>query len=348
MEISEFPEFDNHESVTFFDDQKTGLQGYIAIHNTNLGSSAGGTRCYPYKNKEDALRDVLRLSRAMTYKCALADVPFGGAKAVIIYDPQKPKSKEFLLSYAERVNSFNGNFITGEDVGMSLEDVTFLSKHSKWIAGSKTKGGDLGPWAALGVFHAAQAALESIFSKKEVQNATFAIKGLGKVGGGLCELVIKNGGHVIGADIDKKAIDSIKKKFPQVKIVDSKVIHKQRAEVFAPCALSGDLNKKSIEELNCKIVCGGANNQLTTPEDGLRLHKREILYIPDYLANAGGLINVASEMLPQGYNREWVKSKCEKIHETAKKVVELSRRDQKPTNEVADRLAEGIFSKKKS
>ena len=347
MEIEKLPEFDNHELVSFFCDQKTGLRGYIAIHNTNLGPSAGGTRYFPYKNDEEALRDALRLSRAMTYKCALVGVPYGGAKATIIIDPQKPKTREFLIEYAKRVNLLNGNYITGEDVGVNQRDVDILSNNSKFIVGNSKSGGDLGPWAALGVFSAIKGALEVVFGSAEIKNRTFAVKGLGKVGLSLAVHINKYGGKIIGVDINPEALKTAKKTIPNIRFVSPSLIHKQKVDVYSPCAMGGEFNEKTIKELRCKIICGGANNQLANPKIGEELHRLKILYVPDYLANAGGLISVVGELRKGGYDLGWVEKKCLEIKKTAKKIIELSKKEKKPTSVVTDRLAESIFLGKK-
>lgn len=348
LEIEKLPEFDNHELVSFFYDKISGLRGFIVIHNTNLGPSAGGTRYWPYSSDEEALRDALRLSRAMTYKCALAEVPYGGAKAVIIGNPKKPKAKKLLVEYAKRVNLLKGNYITGEDVGVTLEDVNILSQYSKFIAGSEHKGGDLGPWAALGVFAAIKGALKVVFGSNEIKDRTFAIKGLGKVGMNLANHIYKHGGKIIAANRSNSKNEIAKKKFKGIKIVSKEDIHKQKVDVYAPCAMGSEFNKDNIEELNCKIICGGANNQLASPELGEVIHKRRILYVPDYLANAGGLINVVSEMRREGYSQKWVVERCLNIEKTALKILSLSKKRNQSTSLVADRLAESIFKKKSS
>lgn len=347
MNIEKLPEFDGHELVSFFYDKKTGLRGYIAIHNTNLGPSAGGTRYFPYKSDEEALCDALRLSRAMTYKCALAEVPYGGAKATIIIDPQKPKTKEFLIEYAKRVNLLNGNYITGEDVGIDQRDVDILAEHSKFIVGHSKSGGDLGPWAALGVFASIKGAFEATFGNDEIKDHTFAIKGLGKVGFNLCKFLYEQGGKITVANRSPEKIKDIKKHFPKIKVVSINDIHKQKVDVYSPCAIGGEFNEKTIKELKCQIICGGANNQLVDPKIGEAIHRLKILYIPDYLANAGGLISVVGELRRGGYDRKWVEKKCLSIQQTAKKIIELSRKEKKPTSVVADHLAESIFLGKK-
>ena len=344
--ITELPEFDSHELISFISDKKTGLNGFIVIHNTNLGPAAGGTRYWPYPSEETALRDGLCLARAMTYKCALAGLPYGGGKAVLLANTRKQKTKEYLAAYAARINLLNGKYYTGEDVGINQKDVDILAKYSKFIVGRKNLGGELAPWAALGVFSAMKAALYEIFGNKKISERTFAIKGLGKVGFELANLIYKEGGRLIGADINQNAVKTAKKTFPKIKIVRAQEIHKEKIDVYAPCAMGGEFNPKTARELRAAIVCGGANNQLSSNNIGEILHKKGILYIPDYLANAGGLINVVGELRQDGYNKKWVEKKTRDIEKTAKRVIELSKKQRKPTYKIADQLAKNKFQKK--
>ncbi|MEK7193678.1 MAG: Glu/Leu/Phe/Val dehydrogenase dimerization domain-containing protein [Patescibacteria group bacterium] len=345
--ITEFREFDDHELLTCFSDKKSGLRGFIAIHNTNLGPATGGTRYWHYRSERDALHDVLRLSKAMTYKCALARVPHGGGKGVIMANSNHHSKKEFLEAYAKRINLLNGSFYTGEDVGLTKEYVETLARHSRFIIGRERFAGNPSPWAAKGVFYAMEAALEAVFGSPEIQGHTFAIRGVGKVGEMLCNLLYDRGGEITIADINSDRIKSVKRKFPRVSVVSPAEIHKQRVDVYAPCALGDEFNKKTIPQLRSQIICGGANNQLSSSEDGNRLHSWGILYIPDYLANAGGLINVVAEIDSGGYSRRKVERKVKGIKNMAKKIIELSVKKNQPTSEVADRLAEEIFLKKK-
>ncbi len=339
--ITDLPEFDNHELVVSMADSSIGLQAFIAIHNTNLGPATGGTRYYTYSFPLTALRDALRLSRMMTYKCALAGVPFGGGKGVILADPKKKKSP-ILRAYARRINLLRGSFTTGEDVGITLSDIDVMLKESKFINGKPDKAGDLAPWAALGVFHAMSAALKATYGTSDFTGRTVAVKGLGKVGLLLAEQAAKHGGNIIGADVNRSAVQEARKKITRIKIVSPRVIHKQRVHVFAPCALGNEFTAKAVKELRCEIVCGAANNQLDTHTEGAHLHRRGILYVPDYVANAGGLINVAGEFLPGGYSRKWVVRKTEGIAKTVTDIIRRSEKSNIPTNEIADRLAENI------
>jgi len=343
--LSEFKEFDQHELVVSAFDKHTGLKSFIAIHNSNLGPAVGGTRYWRYASEEEALADALRLSRAMTYKCALARVPHGGGKGVIMANGGR---KQFMVAYAKRINLLNGSFHTGEDVGLTKEYLATLEKTSKFIIGRERLAGNPSPWAAKGVFYSIVAALEAIFGDSEIQGRTFAIKGLGKVGSTLCGLLYEQGGRLIVADVDVEKVKSLKHKFPKVEIVKSTEIHKQRVDVYAPCALGDEFNKKTIPQLRCQIICGGANNQLASREDGERLHSWGILYVPDYLANAGGLINVVAELDKRGYSRRRVEKKVQGIQKTAQKIIQLSVQTNKSTSEVADSLAEKIFKASKS
>lgn len=343
LDIANLPEFDNHEAVVYAVDERVGLKSFIAIHNTNLGPATGGTRYWNYASEEEAIRDVLRLSQAMTYKCALARVPYGGGKGVIIGNAHNPRKGYLFASYAHRVNLLNGTFYTGEDVGLTQANLHILEKESKFIIGRERIAGNPSPWAARGVYYAILAALQAVFGNSEIAGRTFSVKGVGKVGSVLCGLLYERGGKVFVADLAPEKIKSIKRKYPRVEVMRPLEIHKQKVDVYAPCALGGEFNKKTIPQLRCKVICGGANNQLASHEDGERLHSWDILYVPDYLANAGGLINVVAELDKRGYSRRRVERKVRGIRATTKKIIELSRKKNQPTSHIADRLAEGIF-----
>ncbi|RME57107.1 leucine dehydrogenase, partial [Candidatus Parcubacteria bacterium] len=236
-----------------------------------------------------------------------------------------------------------GFFSTGEDIGISLEDVKIMLQHSHHIIGKPDEAGDLGEITAKGVLFAMRAALKEVFGSSSLEGRTVAIKGLGKVGGALAEFVAREGGKVIGAEVNEAALARARTRIPSLAVVPPQKIHRAEADIFAPCALGGDLNASTIPELRCKIVCGAANNQLASPEAGVMLHQRGILYIPDYLANAGGLINVTAELHKDGYSRERVEKKVAQIQQTAAKVIALAKRQHIPTAQAADALAEEIF-----
>jgi leucine dehydrogenase len=345
--IIDLPEFDSHELVSLIKDEGAGLHGFIALHNTNLGPAVGGTRYWHYVSEYEALKDVLRLSRAMTYKCALAGVPYGGGKAVIIGNPQALKNERFLRSYAQKINLLHGSFFTGEDVGIDLSDVSKLAKYSPYIIGRRRLGGDPSPWAALSTFQALTAAVKEVFGSDDLHGRTVAIKGLGKVGLGLAQLIAEHGGKIIAADTNREVARAVTRKIKNIKIVDPKDIHLQKVDAYSPNALGADINERTINEFRCSIICGGANNQLQSDHYGAVLQRLGILYIPDYVANAGGLINVVDELNKKRYSKERVRDRVLAVRETVEKIIALSKEKKKPTNQVADELARQIFLRTK-
>jgi len=344
MNLSQYREFNNHETVINFFDKRSGLRAFVGIHNTNLGPATGGTRYLVYKKEEDALRDALCLSRAMTYKCALAGVPYGGGKGVIM--APKKKSIALFRAYAERINFLRGAYTTGEDVGIEEKDLHVMQNISPYINGRPDIGGSLAPWTALGIEKAIESALYSLYGSYSFKGRKFAVKGLGKIGLVLVDKILEKGGEVFATDINQKVAKNAKKKYPNLKIVSPRNIRSLKVDVFSPCALGGEIDDRALKELKCSIVCGGANNQLSKPEMGEKMHKRGILYVPDYLANAGGLINIVAEMRPQGYSENWVNDRVLNIKNTSRKVIALSIKTNRPTSEVADKLAEAVFKKK--
>jgi leucine dehydrogenase len=347
-DIAKLPEFDNHELVSLIVDEATGLYGFIAIHNINLGPAVGGTRYWHYSGEHEALKDVLRLSRAMTYKCALAGVPYGGGKAVILGSQKAVKDDKFLKAYGRKINLLKGGFFTGEDVGVSQSDVDKLAKYSSYIIGHKGLAGDPSPWAALGVFNALLASVKEIFGNDDLQNRTIAIKGLGKVGFQLAQLIASNGGKIVAADINPEVAQAAAKKIKGLKLVHPKEIHRQKVDIYSPNALGAEINEYTMNGLRCHIVCGGANNQLQSDAYGSVLQRLGILYIPDYIANAGGLINVVAELDKKGYSKERVRRKVLGIRETVTRIIALAKEKKKPTNQVADELGRQIFHATKS
>jgi len=334
MHITNLAEFDNHEMILFLHDKESGLKGFISIHNTALGPATGGTRYLEYKDESDGLRDALRLSRAMTYKCALAGVPFGGGKGVIIANDVLSRPAVFR-KYGEYLNRLGGNFSTGEDVGITDDDVREMGAVSKHVNGLRGAG-ELGRWAAFGVHSAMQAAVWKVFGEAEIKGRTVAIQGLGKVGFELAKLIYRDGGNVTAADINSNAVQKAVEEIPNIKIVHPDEIYDEEADVFSPCALGGILNTDTVPRLRAQIICGGANNQLEQPEIGELLHRSEIIYIPDYVANAGGLINVVSEMNRGGYSRSWVEKKIVDIGITVVHLLEESDARGLPPEQIAE------------
>lgn len=343
MEISKIKVFDNHKMVLFFNDNKLKLRGFISIHAIINNLSLGATRFSEYKSEEDALNDALRLSRAMTYKCAVSDISYGGAKAVIIRKPDSTKNLEFLKKYAFFVNSLGGIFRTGADVGILKEDIKILKRYSNYII-DDYKINDPSYWTAVGIFNAIKAGLNFVFNNLSLKNKLFAIKGIGKVGFNLLKIILENKCNVIISDKNKKVTEEVKKKFPSVKVVSENEIHKQKVDVYCPCALGGEFNEKKVRELNCKIICGGANNQLENEEIGNLIFKRGIVYVPDYLANSGGLISVVCTY--ENKSREFLIKKIEKIYNKTKELLEWSFKNNIPTNIVLDKKMFDLINKK--
>jgi leucine dehydrogenase len=350
-DIRELPDFNSHKFVALIHDARTGLHGWIAIHNDVLGPALGGTRMYPYPDDLTALVDVLRLSKAMTYKAALAGLKYGGGKAVLIGDPKTQKTEEYLRAYGRKINYLNGAFITAEDVGISVADIETIAKETPYVVGRSEgihngiKGsGDPSPITAIGIVYGIRAALEMVYGNDDISGKTFAIQGLGKVGFRLARLLYERGAKLIVSDVDSHMVERAVSEFRGVEVANPNEIHCQNVDVFSPCALGGILNSRTIPQLRCKIVAGAANNQLETPEDANRLLGRSILYAPDYVINAGGLINVADELEPGGYNRERALRKVSRIYNTLKRIFERSSKEGISPSEVADTMAEEILS----
>jgi leucine dehydrogenase len=343
LEIEKLPALDDYKLVVRFSHKPTKLKGFIAIHNENLGHAVGGTRMFPYQSEQVALIDALRLARSMTYKCAIAGVPFGGGKAVIIGDPQKDKTKELIKAYAHVINELKGEFRTGEDVGISEADVQLMLTESKFFIGKSGVAGDPSPYAALSTFYAIQVAIAEHLGKKSLRGLSIAIKGIGKVGGELARLAYKDGARVIVADTRPEAVAALKKELPKIEIVPTSSIHTQAVDVFSPCALGNDITVDNQSAIQAKIICGGANNQLSQPDLGDILYERGVLFIPDYVANAGGLINVVEELMPSGYSRKHVLDSIEHMKKVLTTILLLARQKHKAPSRVADQLAEEIF-----
>ena len=345
IDFSKFKEFDNHKSVTKFEDKSAGLVCFVAIHNDILGLPAvGGTRMLAYGSQDEAIADVLKLSRAMTYKCALANVPHGGAKGVIIGDSKKDKTPALLKAYAEAINSLRGIFYTGEDVGISQNDVNIMLKTSNYFIGRPDLAQDPSPYAALSTFYSIKSAVFLLFSVKSLNGVKVAIKGVGKVGGRLAELLSEENAIVYVSDIDEAALLEVKRRVPRVKIVEKEKIYKLPADVYAPCALGNEFSTDNVMQIRAKIICGAANNQLASSEAGDLIFKRGIVYVPDYIANSGGLIDVVDELDKKGYSRDRVLNNIEKVGDMVKSVIKTSQEKNLPTSIIADSIAESYFS----
>src|SRR4051812_28447972 len=335
-----------HERVLFCSNPDVGLQAIIAVHSTVLGPGLGGCRMWPYESTEEAMLDVLRLSRGMTYKAAAAGLNLGGGKAVIIGDAKKEKTEELLRAFGRYVESLNGFYITAEDVGTSTEDMEVVYHETRWVTGLPPEaggGGDPSPVTAFGTLQGIKAAVQHL-GDDSLQGKSVAIQGLGSVGHNLAKFLRDEGAKVFGADIDADSIERAREL--GVEIVPTGEILEVDCDVVAPCALGAVINDNSIPKLRCRIVAGAANNQLAEDRHGQELHNRGILYAPDYVINAGGLINVYNELI--GYNREVAMRTARGIYGNMVRLFEIARAQSLPTYIAADRLAEERIARIKS
>lgn len=339
--VAVFEQLLGHEEVVHFSDAATGLKAIVAIHSTALGPALGGTRFYPYESEADALRDVLRLSRGMTYKAAAAELDLGGGKAVILGDPYRLKNEELLRVYGRFIESLGGRYITAEDVGTATADMDIARRETRFVCGvSPTLGGsgDPSPMTAYGVYLSMLACAEEVWREHSLKDRHIAVQGVGKVGYALVRLLVEQGGaRVTVADVDLDAVASAVREFG-VATVPVEQIHALECDVFAPCALGAGLNATTIPQLQCRVVAGSANNQLATPEDGASLAARGILYAPDFVVNAGGLINVSDEL--KGYQPDRAKASVEGIYRTLRQVFSIAREKNVTTSVAADHFAE--------
>lgn len=352
MSMDIFGKISGHEQVVFCNDPSTGLQAIIAIHSTTLGPALGGTRMYPYATVEEALEDVLRLSEGMTYKCAAADIDFGGGKGVIIGNPKTDKSPALFRAYGQFVDSLNGRFFTGTDMGTTMDDFVQASKETNFINGIPEEfggGGDSSVPTAQGVMYGLKATNLYLFGDESLTGKTFAIQGLGKVGFKVAEQLLEAGANLIVTDISQEAIEGIQLKANtyagNVTVVSSEEIYEADADVFIPCAMGGILNDETIKKLKVKAVVGSANNQLKEDYHAKVLHERGILYAPDYIVNAGGLIQVADELY--GANKSRVLLKTKTIYQSILDIYKQSELDAITTLEAANRKCQQRLEEQK-
>lgn len=332
-----------HEQVAFFNDKASGLKVIIAIHNTFRGPALGGCRMWNYASEEDALKDVLRLSRGMTYKSAAMGLELGGGKAVIIGDSHRDKSPELFKAFGRFVESLHGRYITAEDVGTSPEDMNYIFQETTHVVGLHGKSGNPSPVTAYGVYLGMKAAAEWVFGCDALEGKRVAVQGLGNVGMEICRLLAEDEVSVIATDIYPERMEKARADYG-AEIVEPADIFDVYCDIFAPCALGAVINEDTVERLNCKIVAGTANNQLKDLSFGRRLDKRGILYAPDYIINGGGVINVFEELsgLPYDFNR--VKAtRLTVIPNRLKEVFEFARKEGISTAEAADRVVESLL-----
>ena len=331
-----------HEQVVFCFDEATGLKSIIGIHNTALGPALGGTRMWNYKNDEEALTDVLRLSRGMTFKAAISGLNLGGGKAVIIGDAKTMKTEAYLRRFGKFINSLGGKYITAEDVNMKTADMEFIGMETKYVTGlpeSIGGGGDPSPVTAFGTYMGMKAAAKKVYGSDNLSGKKILVQGVGQVGMHLVEYLVKENAIVSISDISEEKVIALAKKF-NVGVVAQDDVYSADVDIYAPCALGATLNDKTIPQLKCNIVAGAANNQLKDEiKHGYMLIDRGITYAPDFLINAGGLINVYNEYLGN-YNRERVFEQAERIYSTCLNILNLAEREKINSQEAAIKLAE--------
>ncbi|GGB58752.1 Leu/Phe/Val dehydrogenase [Henriciella pelagia] len=334
------PSYDHHEGVHFFEDERSGLKAIIAVHSTARGPAAGGCRMWDYDTGEDALRDALRLSQGMSFKNAMADLPLGGGKAVIWGNSRTGKSKELFEAFGRAIESLNGSYYTAEDVGIDTDDIAIVSTQTKYVAGLDTgaaASGDPSPTTALGVYRGIKACAERAFGTGDLSGRVIAVQGVGSVGGYLCDHLANEGAKLFIADIDKVELEAVRSR-TGAEIIAPESIYDTDAEIFSPNALGAIINPQTLPRLKAKVIAGGANNQLASPEMGFAVQERGILYAPDYVINGGGIINVAAEISGE-YSRDWVMTKLDTLVDTLGHVLDEALSANEPTHLVADRMA---------
>ena len=331
-----------HEQVIFGADDATGLRAIVGIYSTALGPALGGTRFHPYPSEDDALADVLDLSRAMAYKNSLAGLGHGGGKAVIIGDPVKDKTEPLLLAYGRFIDSLAGRYVTAADVGTYVADMDVVGRVTRFATGRSEAAGGAGDSSiltAFGVFQGMRACADHVWGSPTLAGRRVGISGVGKVGRRLAGLLVEDGATVVVADISQRALDDVRRKSPSVEVVGSTAeLVRTDLDVFSPCALGHALTDDVVAALRAPIVCGGANNQLAHPGTEALLAERGILYAPDYCVNSGGVIQVADEL--RGFSFQLAKQKAAGIFETTARVLALAQDEGVPPAVAADRLAE--------
>ncbi|HLR74173.1 MAG TPA: Glu/Leu/Phe/Val dehydrogenase [Virgibacillus sp.] len=350
MEIFTYMESYDYEQLVFCQDKNSGLKGIIAIHDTTLGPALGGVRMWTYNSEDEAIEDALRLAQGMTYKNAAAGLNLGGGKAVIIGDPKKDKNPEMFRAFGRYVESLNGRYITAEDVGSTVEDMDLIHMETDYVTGTSGYGssGNPAPVTAYGIYKGMKATAKEAFGTDSLEGKTIAVQGVGNVAFRLCDYLHKEGAQLIVADINKAAVKQAVEKFGAT-AVDPDDIYEVTCDIYSPCALGATINDETIPKLKAKVIAGSANNQLKSAKHGDMVYEKGIVYAPDFVINAGGVINVADELQPHGYRQERAMKKVESIYDSLNKVFEISRRDNIPTYLAADRMAEErIQSIKKS
>lgn len=340
------PSFDEHERVVFAHDAATGLRAIVAIHSTARGPAAGGSRFWYYHSTTDALTDALRLSRGMSYKNAMAGLPLGGGKSVVMMDPERPKSPAMLEAFGRFVESLQGQYITAEDVGATVTDMEIVATQTSYVSGlprtAVSSDGNPSPKTALGVYLGIKAAVKFRLKKDELRGLTIAVQGLGGVGYELCKLLAADGAKLRIADVRESVVQKAAAQFGAITSTADTILF-ERADVVAPCALGAVLDATTIPKLQTSIVAGAANNQLATAQDGARLHAAGVLYAPDYVINAGGIISVGREYLG-GATVESINAEIQRIPERLTEIFTRSRISNRPTSDIADEMARQLLA----
>jgi leucine dehydrogenase len=330
----------DYEKVVEAKDKHSGLHCLIAIHDTTLGPALGGARIYPYKKREDALEDVLRLAKGMTYKSALVEDGFGGGKSVIIANPKTDKSEALLEAFGKVIQSLQGAYIVAEDIGSSVEDMTIIRRITPYVAALPTESssGDPSRFTAWGVFRGLQSIAMRLWKSPSLRNRRIAIQGVGHVGSLLADLLFWEGAELIFSDVDEGKVNSLAQQYG-ARIVKPENFLTTSCDILSPCALGGILNKKTIPYLKCQAIAGSANNQLLEKGDGRRIKDRGIVYAPDFVINAGGIINAAAEFERNGYDPKRSRDQVDKIYDTLLEIFVRSEVEDKTPNQIAIEIA---------
>ncbi|MGD6966963.1 Glu/Leu/Phe/Val dehydrogenase [Rossellomorea vietnamensis] len=340
MKIFTYMEKYDYEQLLFCQDENSGLKAIIGIHDTTLGPALGGTRMWTYDSEEAAIEDALRLAKGMTYKNAAAGLNLGGGKTVIIGDPRKDKNEEMFRAFGRFIQGLNGRYITAEDVGTTVADMDLIHEETDYVTGISPAFGSSGnpsPVTAYGVYRGMKAAAKEAFGTDSLEGKTIAVQGVGNVAFTLCRHLHEEGAKLIVTDINKEAVQRAVEEFG-AKAVDINEIYSVDCDIYAPCALGAVINDETIPQIKAKVIAGAANNQLKDTAHGDTIHEMGIVYAPDYVINAGGVINVADELY--GYNRDRAMKKVEGIYNNVERVIEIAKRDGIPTYLAADRMAE--------
>jgi leucine dehydrogenase len=343
MAFFDLPSFDNHEQVSFFTDEATGLKSIVAIHDTTLGPAVGGCRMWNYASDQEALIDALRLSRGMTYKNAIAGLKMGGGKSVIIGDANTDKTPELFRAFGRAIHTLGGRYYSAEDVGVTTRDIMYANEETPYMAGLEGKSGDPSPFTALGTYLGIKAAVKYQLGKDSLAGIKIAIQGLGHVGYYLCQHLHNAGAKLIVTDLNQQALARVASEF-NATVVGLDEIYSQDVDVYAPCALGATINDQTIPVFKASIIAGCANNQLAETRHGEILRTKGILFAPDYVINAGGIINVSFD---DDYDVKKSTQKVEKIYDTLTNIFNTASSKNIQTDKVADQLAREIIANKK-